>query len=72
MMNIRWLYSHWVLVPLLVAATLAVGLMTVLVIRQQQVLRFTQDEGRGEPRLYTRRVLLPTCSQTADSSRRSE
>ena len=36
MMNIRWLYSHWVLVPLLVAATLTVGLMTVLVIRQQQ------------------------------------
>jgi hypothetical protein len=35
-MNIRWLYSHRVLVALLVAATLAVGLMTVLVIRQQQ------------------------------------
>jgi hypothetical protein len=36
MMNMRWLYPHRILVAVLVAAALAVGLMTVLVIRQQQ------------------------------------
>ena len=35
-MNIRWLYSHRTLVSLFVTAAVAVALMTILVIRQQQ------------------------------------
>lgn len=35
-MSIRWLYSHRTLVALLATATLAVAVMTLLVIRQQQ------------------------------------
>jgi hypothetical protein len=35
-MNVRWLYSHRILVALLVTAVVAVGLMTILVVRQQQ------------------------------------
>lgn len=35
-MNARWLHSHRILVASLVAAMLAVGLLTLLVIRQQQ------------------------------------
>jgi hypothetical protein len=41
-MNVRWLYSHRILMALLVTATVAVGLMTVLVIRQQQ------DQANGQ------------------------
>jgi hypothetical protein len=41
-MNIRWLYSHRILVALLVTAAVAVGLMTVLVVRQQQ------DQANGQ------------------------
>ncbi len=41
-MNVRWLYSHRSLVALLVTAAVAVGLMTVLVVRQQH------DQANGQ------------------------
>jgi hypothetical protein len=41
-MNVRWLYSHRILVALLVTAVVAVGLMTILVVRQQQ------DQANGQ------------------------